>query len=211
MASFVFSFLWLIQLLAVMNAYAQQLPDFQAQTISELESIYFDDALGGFFSVIRPCTSYIDSTTGKVNNSLGRQTSAQWIRTAFHDFVTADVVSGVGGLDASIGFETLRPENAGVAFNDSLFFFSFFVNDRVSNLPHVVADLIALGTVVAIGACGGPNIPFRGGRVDATGPGRSGVCEPETDIKTTLSNFAGAGFNQQDTIGLTACGHSMGG
>lgn len=75
----------------------------------------------------------------------------------------------------------------------------------------LVADLIALGTVVAVGACGGPIIPFRGGRIDATEAGASGVCEPETDLKTTLGSFSNAGFSQQDAIGLTACGHSMGG
>ena len=74
-----------------------------------------------------------------------------------------------------------------------------------------VADLVALGAVVAVGACGGPIVPFRGGRIDATEAGPSGVCEPETDLKTTLSSFLNAGFNQQDAIGLTACGHSMGG
>lgn len=79
--------------------------------------------------------------------------------------------------------------------------------------PNIVsvADLIALGTVVAVGACGGPVIPFRGGRVDATEAGPAGVCEPETDLKTTLSSFSNAGFSQQDAISLTACGHSMGG
>ena len=74
-----------------------------------------------------------------------------------------------------------------------------------------MADLVALGAVVAVGHCGGPNLPFRGGRLDATGPGPSGVCEPETDLKTTLGDFARAGFSQQDAIALTACGHSMGG
>ena len=74
-----------------------------------------------------------------------------------------------------------------------------------------VADVIALGTVVAVGACGGPKIPYRGGRIDATSSGASGVPEPETDIRTTLSSFSRAGFNQDDAIGLTACGHSMGG
>jgi hypothetical protein len=54
---------------------------------------------------------------------MGRTTAAQWIRVAFHDFVTADAAAGTGGLDASIGFETLRAENSGTAFNDS---FSFF-------------------------------------------------------------------------------------
>lgn len=74
-----------------------------------------------------------------------------------------------------------------------------------------MADLVALGTVAAVGACGGPKIPLREGRVDAIGPGPSGVPEPETDIKTTLREFSGAGFSQADSIALTACGHSMGG
>ena len=74
-----------------------------------------------------------------------------------------------------------------------------------------VADVIAVGAAMAIGTCGGPPIPLRGGRVDATEAGPSGVCEPETDLKTTLASFSGAGFNQADAIALTACGHTMGG
>ena len=49
------------------------------------------------------------------------------------DFLTADVAKGTGGLDASFGYETHRPENVGVAFNDSLFFFQFFFTDRTSS------------------------------------------------------------------------------
>lgn len=74
-----------------------------------------------------------------------------------------------------------------------------------------VADVIAVGAAMAIGTCGGPPIPLRVGRVDATEAGPSGVCEPETDLKTTLASFSGAGFNQADAIALTACGHTMGG
>ena len=74
-----------------------------------------------------------------------------------------------------------------------------------------MADLIALGAALAIGTCGGPPIPFRGGRVDATEAGASGVCQPETDLETTLASFSGAGFNQADAIALTACGHTLGG
>lgn len=74
-----------------------------------------------------------------------------------------------------------------------------------------MADLIALGVATAIGACGGPQIPLRGGRIDATEAGPSGVPQPETEIATTLSMFSGAGFNKEDSIGLTACGHTMGG
>ncbi|MCJ1356571.1 MAG: hypothetical protein MMC33_006566 [Icmadophila ericetorum] len=122
------------------------------------------------------------------------------------DFVTANVAAGTGGIDASIGFETLRPENVGVAFNDTLFYFTFFFNAKVS-----MADQIALGPALAIGACGGPPIPFRGGRIDASGAGPFGVPEPQTDLKTTLGEFSGAGFSQEDAIGLTVCGHTMGG
>jgi hypothetical protein len=62
----------------------QMLPDSQALIMNELEHLYFDDTgPQGFKSGIVPCTNYVDSTTGRNNNSLGRQTSAQWLRTAF--------------------------------------------------------------------------------------------------------------------------------
>ena len=49
------------------------------------------------------------------------------------DFVTANIYTETGGLDASIGFETTRAENVGPAFNDALLFFSFFFNAKVSS------------------------------------------------------------------------------
>ena len=64
---------------------------------------------------------------------MGRTTAAQWLRVAFHDFVTANVVAGTGGIDASIGFETLREENSGTAFNESFSFFRPFVNPLISS------------------------------------------------------------------------------
>ena len=75
-----------------------------------------------------------------------------------------------------------------------------------------VADLVALGLVIAVGACGGPYVPLRGGRIDATGPGPVDVSfDPETPLNTTLKGFAQAGFSQEEAITLTACGHTMGG
>ena len=76
---------------------------------------------------------------------------------------------------------------------------------------RAVADLIALGVVTAVANCGGPKVPMKVGRIDATAAGPSGVPKPETDISTTLSEFSTAGFNPSDTIALTACGHTMGG
>lgn len=82
----------------------------------------------GFADAITPCKNYVSGA-----QTLGRETAAQWIRVAFHDFVTAHVADGTGGLDASIGFETLRGENSGSAMNDSLGFFRPFVNPKVSS------------------------------------------------------------------------------
>jgi hypothetical protein len=82
----------------------------------------------GFVDAITPCTNYVSGS-----QNLGRETAAQWLRNAFHDFVTANVSAGTGGIDASIGFETLRAEDTGVAFNDSLAFFAPYVNAGVSS------------------------------------------------------------------------------
>lgn len=61
--------------------------------MNELEHLYFDDTgPGGFKSGIVPCTNYVDSTTGLNNNTLGRETAAQWIRTAFRKKSLAHVI-----------------------------------------------------------------------------------------------------------------------
>lgn len=83
----------------------------------------------GFADAITPCTKYVSGS-----QNFGRETAAQWIRVAFHDFVTAHVAEGLGGIDASIGFETLREEDSGSAFNDSFAFFRPYVNSRISSM-----------------------------------------------------------------------------
>lgn len=82
----------------------------------------------GFADAITPCTNYVSG-----NQNFGRETAAQWLRVAFHDFVTAHVAEGTGGIDASIGFETLREEDSGSAFNDSFSFFRPYVSPKVSS------------------------------------------------------------------------------
>jgi catalase (peroxidase I) len=74
-----------------------------------------------------------------------------------------------------------------------------------------VADLVALGTAMSNNLCGGRNLPYRSGRVDATSAGiTTGVPAPETDLEETMVFFERAGFDTVDAIGLTACGHTMG-
>lgn len=175
-------------------------PDVQSSLLEHILVDTHGAYSSAFAFAITPCSNYVSGA-----QTIGRETAAQWLRVAFHDFVTARVDEGTGGMDASIGFETLREEDSGSAFNDSLTFFRPYVNSKVS-----MADLIAISVSVSVGNCGGPQIPVRGGRIDATDAGPFGVPAPETDLETTLGFFANAGFNQVDSIGLTACGHTMG-
>ncbi|KAH8888604.1 heme peroxidase [Thozetella sp. PMI_491] len=176
--------------------------------VSLLEHILVDNwgaYASNFSAAITPCTNYVTEVGDPAIKS-GRTTAAQWIRVAFHDFVTANVTAGTGGLDASIGFETLRSENSGSAMNDSFTFWRPFVNDAVP-----MADLVALGTVMSSSLCGGYKIPFRPGRIDALhADPTTGVPAPETDLEETLVFFNRSGFGSTDAIGLTACGHTMG-
>lgn len=116
---------------------------------------------------------------------------------------THDAQAGTGGIDASIMFETERPENLGSAFNNTFAFFFSFHSSRAS-----MADLIALGVYASLRNCNGPRVPIRVGRIDAKEAGPPGVPEPQQDIDTIVSKFASMGFSKQDMIQMVACGHS---
>ncbi|GAO15341.1 hypothetical protein UVI_02010080 [Ustilaginoidea virens] len=139
-------------------------------------------------------------------NQPGRQSSAEWVRAAFHDAITHNKAKGTGGLDISIMFETERPENKGVAFNNTLNDMHSFFSPRASG-----SDLLALALVAAVAGCGGPRIQLRMGRIDASAAGPAGVPEPEHDLASTLAAFTNAGFSQEDMIAMVACGHTLGG
>ncbi|KAK8063989.1 WSC domain-containing protein [Apiospora saccharicola] len=166
--------------------------------IEDLYSLQAGVIRHGFIDNVNPCSFN--------ENTKGRQDAAAWVRTAYHDAATHDKEAGTGGLDASILFETDRPENPGTAFNDTFSFFSAHYNGDVQ-----LADLIALGVVTATASCGGPKVPLRVGRVDATEAGRPGVPEPQQDLDTHKSIFAKAGFGTEDMIAMVACGHTLGG
>jgi hypothetical protein len=55
-------------------------------------------------------------------------------------------------------------------------------------------------------ASGGPEIAFRGGRVDATEPNAPGVPQPQEGLDSHIASFARQGFTQTEMIGLVACG-----
>lgn len=118
---------------------------------------------------------------------------------------TGNVVQGIGGLDASIVYELQSSDNAGAAFNTSLYNFEPFYGPQSS-----LSDLIAIGLSTAVRSCGGPAIPVRFGRVDATRSGGSGVPQPQNDIGTFQNQFARMGFNNSGMVTLVACGHTFG-
>ncbi|KAJ7062951.1 heme peroxidase [Mycena amicta] len=137
---------------------------------------------------------------------VGRQAAAEWLRVAYHDMATHDVNTGLGGLDASIGYETNRPQNIGSAMNTSLVFFAEFMGQTSS-----ASDVMALSVILAMKNCNGPSIPFRAGRIDATSAGPETVPEPQEDLGTHIALFAQQGFTVEEMIGLVACGHTVGG
>lgn len=150
----------------------------------------------GFANAVTPCTK----ETGP-----GRLAAAEWIRTAFHDMATGNTFTGVGGLDASIAFEITSSENVGPAFATTLNVYVPFFSSRLS-----LSDVIAAGVYTATRSCGGPNIPVRGGRIDATRAGAQGVPLPQNAAGTFRNQFLRMGYSSTEMIQFVACGHTLG-
>jgi hypothetical protein len=171
-------------------------------SIDELEDVMFLNTgymSRGFSAPITPCSF---SAAGP-----GRQTAAEWLRAGFHDMATTNIFFAPhGGIDASLAFELNDGENIGAGFNSTFTTYGQFFNSR---LP--VSDLVALGVYASTRTCGGPVVPMRGGRVDATAAGPLGVPQPQNGQGTFLNQFSRMGFNASDMIKMTACGHTLGG
>jgi len=103
-------------------------------------------------------------------------------------------------------FEIARPENVGAGFSDALAFFANFYSSRVS-----VSDLIAISTSTATRSCGGPIVPIRAGRKDATAAGPNGTPEPQNSQFTFVQQSQRVDFNTSEMVELIACGHTVGG
>ncbi|KAH8887407.1 heme peroxidase [Thozetella sp. PMI_491] len=175
-------------------------PTWPAST-DEIEEILYQ--LKGFrarlFSdTISPCSNEASGP--------GRQNAAEWLRVGFHDMSTANTFFGTGGLDASLQFELTNGENTGPGHNTTLQFLSNYLSTRAS-----MADLIAAGVVASVRSCGGPVIPLRLGRVDATTSGSTGVPQPGNAAQIFVQQFDRMGFSVAEMIQVTACGHTLGG
>ncbi|KAJ6488996.1 heme peroxidase [Mycena sanguinolenta] len=194
--------LFSLAVITIANAYI-----WPSQQLDALEALRFNQDghnQGGIAVFIEPCDRFVLDTGNNVDSNSGRSNVADWVRTAYHDMATHNVTDGTGGLDASIRFpeESLRAENVGKGFNNTVAALRSVLNRYVG-----LADSLALGTIIAIENCGGPEIPFRGGRVDAGEPNSPGVPEPQDDLDSHIADFARQGFTQPEMIGLVACGH----
>ncbi|KAJ7618546.1 heme peroxidase [Roridomyces roridus] len=193
-------------LLTLPAALAYIWPNPQLDGLEDAYTIAVGFAANGIVDSISPCTLSPGDSSDQPPSGTGRQTVAEWLRTAYHDMATHDSATGLGGLDGSIGYETDRPENVGTAFNTTMSFFNVLQTSHFS-----FSDILSLGVTLAIKNCGGPSIPFRPGRIDATEAGPPGVPQPTESLETHVSEFARQGFNATEMIGLVACGHTLGG
>lgn len=167
----------------------------------ELEEIMYQLTSFGarkFADTVSPCTNEASGP--------GRQNAAEWLRTAFHDMSTANMYFGAGGLDGSLQYELANGENTGPGHETTLKFMGDYLTPRSS-----LADLIALGVYTSVRSCGGPAVPIRGGRKDASAKGATGVPLPQNSAVMFQQQFERMGFTKQEMIQLTACGHTLGG
>ncbi|KAJ3083596.1 hypothetical protein HK102_000992 [Quaeritorhiza haematococci] len=132
--------------------------------------------------------------------------AAAWIRASFHDAGTFDGTNG--GADGSLQFELQDPENFGLEGT-----LGFFQSTK-QRFPDVsMADIIDWGAISSIKACGGPELTFRAGRVDAVTRNTAGTLpgNPNTPIPDLIAAFGRMGLSARDFVALTAGAHSVGG
>ena len=112
---------------------------------------------------------------------------------------------GTDGLDGSLQFELNNGENTGPGHATTLQFLANYLTSKSS-----MADLIAAGVYASVRSCGGPVVPLRFGRVDATEAGLGGVPQPQNSVGSFTSAFDRMTFTQAEMIQLVACGHTLG-
>lgn len=142
-------------------------------------------------------------------NGNSQNLAAVWLREAFHDAGTFKKNDRrlPGGADASV-MSLLIGGNKGLD-NFAPQFVEAALKAGASN-----ADIIQLAGVISIKHCGGPNIPFVGGRRDNLTPHPlvvdrlPGRKEKYASIK---AKFASQGLTPQEMVALVTGGHSMGG
>ncbi|EFY97267.1 WSC and peroxidase domain protein [Metarhizium robertsii] len=170
-------------------------------SIDELEEIMYQInsfRARKFADTVNPCTNEASGP--------GRRNAAEWLRSAFHDMSTANTFFKTGGLDGSLQYELDNGENTGPGHRTTMNFMGPYVTRRSS-----LSDLLAMGVYMSVRSCGGPIIPIRAGRIDATAAGALGVPQPQNSATMFQQQFERMGFSTEEMIQATACGHTLGG
>jgi L-ascorbate peroxidase len=128
-----------------------------------------------------------------------------FIRAAFHDAGTFDRISKTGGADGSLQFELSRRENLGL--EEIVEISKRLALEKGASL----ADVLAYGAVLSVRVCGGPAVPFRHGRIDATQANPTGrLAGPSSTAKQLRAVFVDRmGFTIPEFVALNGGGHTV--
>lgn len=127
-----------------------------------------------------------------------------WIRAAFHDAGTWDMVMRTGGADGSLQFELDRSENKGLERAIS------FYQPLVTKHQVSMADMIAYAGSLAFEKCTGKRISFKFGRTSALVANAGGLL-PQLDVSAQdiFDMFnSRLGFTEEETVALIGGAHS---
>ena len=128
----------------------------------------------------------------------------------------ASLPNGSGGANGSIQYELEldRPENKGLkkavrTLREAM----DLIRDTPAANTVSFADMVYLAAAFAVEQCGGPVVPLRVGRVDATDPqgdptGR--LPREDADVATLRAYFTRMGFNDTELVVLSGA-HTIGG
>ncbi|KAL1552269.1 putative L-ascorbate peroxidase 6 [Salvia divinorum] len=145
----------------------------------------------------------------EIRKVLTKNKAPGFLRLVFHDAGTFDEGDKTGGMNGSIVYELDRPENAGL--QKTVKILEKVKDEMESARPVSWADLIAMAGAEAVLICGGPEIPVRLGRIDATVPDPTGRLPEETlDAKNMKKSFQSKGFSAQELVALSGA-HTIGG
>lgn len=169
--------------------------------------LYEVRGLGGNARNKRRALSLSELLTRKLNEVITLRESPLFLRLAYHDAITYDPRTSLGGANGSVHLpaELSRPENRGTAEAIQK------LESVKEDFPEVSwADLIALAGAVAVSRTGGPDIDMPLGRQDAVEPDPEGMLpSEESDAEELKTRFARMGFSVQDLVALSGA-HTLG-
>ena len=165
---------------------AQRLDQTTAQAVADALTSYLNvPSMSCFLFILRPLiyptlllrpfvthTIVIDGCISSASlppNSASKNLAALWLRGAFHDAGTwdpKDANGQFGGADGTLTTMTDAGEHSGLMGSTADLFARVAAKINIDSVSK--ADTIAMAGQIAVKHCGGPDIPYRGGRIDGS-------------------------------------------